>query len=290
MASGNSDKIDSSGDIDIIEFIKEKYGEAATMASRGKQASCCGGTCADRITSNLYSQPEVEAVPNEALLASLGCANPVALAELNPGEVVLDLGCGGGIDVLLSAKRVGPNGKVYGLDMTDEMLDLARENQCKAGVENAEFLKGEIENIPLPDNSVDVVISNCVINLSVDKQRVFQEIFRVLKPGGRLAVADIVQTRVVSEKIRKRIDLWAGCIAGALSIDDYRDKLAETGFVDVEVQVVREYSSDDVSCLIPQDAAEDVGENGVAELAGSFASAFIRATKPSACCRLLGGC
>lgn len=266
---------------DIKEFIKAKYGEAALIASRGKQASCCCG-CADTspITSDLYSDTEASELPPEALLASLGCANPVALADLKPGEVVLDLGCGGGVDVFLSAKRVGPNGKVYGLDMTDEMLALARENQRKAGVENVEFIKGEIENIPLPDNSVDVVLSNCVINLSTDKDKVLREAFRVLKPGGRFAVADIVQTKDVSDEIRRHIALWAGCIAGALGVREYEEKLAAAGFKDIEIKVVRTYSGCEAQALIPQEVLSEIGEEKACEIAGSFASAFIHAVKP----------
>src|SRR3974390_77621 len=217
----------------IKESVKEKYGQAALRAKPGG-SSCCGASastgCADPITSNLYDTNQTGGLPQEAVLASLGCGNPTSLAQLNPGERVLDLGSGGGIDVLLSAKRVGPTGKAYGLDMTDEMLALARENQGKAGVENAEFLKGEIEKIPLPDNSVDVIISNCVINLSGDKDRVLREAFRVLKPGGRFAVSDIVTRGEIPEDIRKNVLAWAGCIAGALEESDYAAKLAHAGF------------------------------------------------------------
>ena len=215
--------------VDIKEVVKEKYGQAALRVSSGG-SSCCGATassgCGDPITSNLYDSSQAQQIPEEALLASLGCGNPTALAKLNPGEVVLDLGSGGGIDVLLSAKRVGPTGKAYGLDMTDEMLALAKENKRRAGVENVEFLKGEIENIPLPDNSVDVVISNCVINLSADKDRVLREALRVLKPGGRLAVSDVVTRGEMLPEIRQSVLLWVGCVAGALEENEYRSKLA----------------------------------------------------------------
>src|SRR5512144_156689 len=218
---------------DIKDVVKEKYGKAALRVTEGAGASCCGPSCCssvpgavDPITVNLYDQKQTEGIPEQAVLASLGCGNPTALETLNPGEVVLDLGSGGGIDVLLSAKRVGPTGKAYGLDMTDEMLALANENKRKAGAENVEFLKGEIERIPLPDNSVDVIISNCVINLSADKDRVLCEAFRVLKPGGRFAVSDVVVTGEVPAAIRKNVELWIGCIAGALRDSDYREKLA----------------------------------------------------------------
>src|ERR1700682_5533359 len=216
----------------IKEIVKEKYGQAAL---RGKSGSCCGtadssGSACDPITSNLYDATEMQQVPGEAVLASLGCGNPTALAKLNPGEVVLDLGSGGGIDVLLSAKRVGPTGKAYGLDMTDEMLALANENKRKSGLQNVEFLKGEIEHIPLPDNSVDVIISNCVINLSADKDQVLHEAFRVLKPGGRLAVSDVVTRGEMPPEIKKNVLLWVGCVAGALEEGEYRDKLVSAGF------------------------------------------------------------
>src|SRR5689334_8844006 len=216
----------------IKEAVKEKYGAAATRAAEGsKSGGCCGtGSGCDPITSDLYDASQIGTLPIEAVVASLGCGNPTALAELKPGETVLDLGSGGGIDVLLSARRVGPTGKAYGLDMTDEMLALARENQKKAGVANVEFLKGEIENIPLPDNSVDVIISNCVINLSADKDRVLHEAFRVLKPGGRFAVSDVVTRGEIPEQIRKNMLLWVGCVAGALEEDEYRSKLAAAGF------------------------------------------------------------
>src|SRR3989475_5381524 len=231
----------------IKEIVKEKYGQAAL---RGKSGSCCGtadasGTSCDPITSNLYDAAQMQQVPGEALQASLGCGNPTALAQLNPGEIVLDLGSGGGIDVLLSAQRVGPTGKAYGLDMTDEMLALANENKRKAGAENVEFLKGEIENIPLPDDSVDVVISNCVINLSADKDRVLREAFRVLKPSGRFAVSDVVTRGDIAPEIRESILLWVGCVAGALEEQDYRAKLQAAGFEQIDIEPTRIYRVED---------------------------------------------
>src|SRR5213595_825720 len=236
---------------DIKQIVKEKYGQAAL----GKSGSCCGtlgtsGSAGDPITSNLYDAAEVQQVPGEALEASLGCGNPTALAKLNPGEVVLDLGSGGGIDVLLSAKRVGPAGKAYGLDMTDEMLALANENKRKAGADNVEFLKGEIEHIPLPDNSVDVIISNCVINLSADKDRVLREAFRVLRPGGRLAVSDVVTRGEMDAQIRKSVLLWAGCVAGALEENEYGTKLAAAGFEQIAIEPTRVYRADDAKDLL----------------------------------------
>lgn len=273
------------GGSDIKQSVRQKYGEIALNAGEGRRASCCGsGTAKDAITRDLYNEAETQGIPVEALLSSMGCANPIALAELKPGEVVLDLGSGGGIDVLLSAKRVGPAGKAYGLDMTDEMLELARRNQAEAGIENAEFLKGDIENIPLPDQSVDVIISNCVINLSTDKDRVLREAFRVLKPGGRFAVADIVFTQPVTGDVREHVGLWTGCIAGALEINEYKEKLARAGFVSPEVEVVRTYSENDACGLVPDDVAESIGEQGVRELMSSFVSAFVRARKPGCCC------
>jgi len=268
----------------IQEAVKEKYGQAALQAQKAK-ASCCGptGTC-DPITSNLYSAQDAGAVPELALQASLGCGNPTALAELKPGETVLDLGSGGGIDVLLSAQRVAPGGKAYGLDMTDEMLALARENQKKAGAGNAEFLKGEIENIPLPDNSVDVIISNCVINLSADKDRVLREAFRVLKPGGRFAVSDVVVRGEVPAEIRKNVELWIGCIAGALRDVDYREKLATAGFESIDIEPTRIYDIEDARQFL---AAQGIDVNAIApQVAGKFMSAFVRARKPAAttCC------
>src|SRR6059058_4835713 len=231
---------------DIKEAVKEKYGQTALRVKSGR-ASCCDTDelgC-NPITSDLYNASQVQQIPEEALLASLGCGNPTALAKLNPGEVVLDLGSGGGIDVLLSARRVGPTGKTYGLDMTDEMLALANENKRKAGADNVEFLKGEIEHIPLPDNSVDVIISNCVINLSADKDRVFAEAFRVLRPGGRLAVSDVVTRGEVDRRIRQNILLWAGCVAGALEESEYRAKLAAAGFDAIDIEPTRVYHVDD---------------------------------------------
>ncbi|MDH7482808.1 MAG: arsenite methyltransferase [Armatimonadota bacterium] len=265
----------------IKAFVKMKYGQIAANAKCNERASCCGGnTCADAITQGLYDEAETKDIPTEALLASLGCGNPVALAQLKPGEVVLDLGSGGGIDVLLSARRVGPTGKAYGLDMTDEMLELARQNQQAAGIDNVEFLKGDIENIPLPDNTVDVIISNCVINLSTDKDRVFAEAFRVLKPGGRLAVADIVLTRPVDDVVRKNLALWAGCIAGALEMNEYKEKLKAAGFANPEIEIVRTYQEHDAEGIIPPEVINELGEKGVMELASAFVSAFIRAIKP----------
>lgn len=270
---------------DVKAAVRETYGKAAVAASERKIASCCGsGTSKDAITRDLYAEAETEGIPLEALLASLGCANPTALAKLNPGEVVLDLGSGGGIDVLLSAKRVGPTGKAYGLDMTDEMLELARKNQAEAGVENVEFLKGEIENIPLPDNTVDVIISNCVINLSPDKDQVLRESFRVLKPGGRFAVADIVLTKPLTEVAQRHLGLWASCIAGALVISEYKTKLVRAGFTDADVEIVNTYSADDASGLIPDEVVQQLGNEGTADLMASFVSAFVKATKPKGCC------
>ena len=276
---------------DIKTVVKEKYGQAALRVKSGG-SSCCGATaasdsCCDPITSNLYDSSQAGQIPEEALLASLGCGNPTALARLNPGEIVLDLGSGGGIDVLLSARRVGPTGKAYGLDMTDEMLALANENKRKAGAENVEFLKGEIENIPLPDNSVDVIISNCVINLSSDKDRVLREAFRVLKPGGRFAVSDVVTRGVISEEIRKSILLWVGCIAGALDETEYRDKLVSAGFEQIEIEPTRIYRIEDAREFL---ATEGVDVDAIApQVDEKFMSAFVRAVKPSgagekACC------
>ncbi len=268
----------------IKEVVKEKYGQAALRVIKGG-SSCCGTAstaeaCCDPITSNLYDGSQTSQIPEEAVLASLGCGNPTALAELKPGETVLDLGSGGGIDVLLSAKRVGPSGKAYGLDMTDEMLALARENQRKAGVENVEFLRGEIENIPLPDNSVDVIISNCVINLSADKDRVLRESFRVLKPNGRFAVSDIVVRGDVPMEIRKSVELWVGCMAGALEEREYLGKLAQAGFETVSVEPTRVYRVADARELL---ASKGFDVDAIAPLVdGKFMSAFIRAKKPVA--------
>lgn len=270
-------------DASIKAVVREKYGHIARQVARGRQG-CCGGTaaagCGDPITGNLYTEEETSGLPREAVAASLGCGNPAMLAQLQPGEVVLDLGSGGGIDVLLSAKRVGPTGKAYGLDMTDEMLALARENQKKAGVENAEFLKGEIEHIPLPDNAVDVIISNCVINLSADKDRVFAEAFRVLKPGGRFAVSDIVVRGAVPTEIRRSVELWIGCVAGALAEDEYRAKLAQAGFVDIELEPTRIYRAEEM-CEFLSGQGLDV-EAVAPQVEGTFMSAFVRARKPAA--------
>src|SRR5437773_666072 len=264
-------------DKDLKDIVKAKYGQAALRVTSGGNA-CCGsapsrGEC-DPITSNLYDAGETAGLPAQAVAASLGCGNPTALAALRPGDIVLDLGSGGGIDVLLSAQRVGPTGKAYGLDMTDEMLALARENQRKAGVENVEFLRGEIENIPLPDNSVDVVISNCVINLSADKRRVLAETFRVLKPGGRFAVSDIVRRRPLPEPVMRSVELWAGCVSGALEENEYRSLLAEVGFRDVGVEPTRIYRSDDARQL-----TEDADGIDFDEIDGAPMSAFVRSTK-----------
>ena len=266
---------------DIKQIVKKKYGEAALRATSGS-AACCGGDSAagscDPVSSNLYEISETAGLPREAVSASLGCGNPTALAQLQPGEIVLDLGSGGGIDVLLSAKRVGPTGKAYGLDMTDEMLELARENQRKAGIGNVEFLKGEMENVPLPDNSVDVIISNCVINLSADKDRVLADAFRVLRPGGRLAVSDVVARGDVPPDIRRSVELWIGCMAGALEENEYRDKLIRAGFDAVDIEPTRVYKA--------EDARESLTAAGLdldrinASIEGKFASAFIRARKP----------
>jgi len=265
---------------DIKTIVKEKYGAAALRVKSGG-SSCCGATascgCADPITSNLYDAAQTGQVPEEALLASLGCGNPTALANLNPGEVVLDLGSGGGIDVLLSARRVGPTGKAYGLDMTEEMLALANENKRKAGIENVEFLKGEIENIPLPDNSVDVIISNCVINLSADKDRVLREAFRVLKPGGRLAVSDVVTRGDIMPEIRKSVLLWVGCVAGALEENDYRNKLSSAGFEDIEIEPTRIYRVEDAREFL---SGQGIDVDALApQVDGKFMSAFVRAVK-----------
>jgi arsenite methyltransferase len=271
----------------IKEIVKEEYRHAALQAASGA-SSCCSSSCCgtgqsrrdhDPITSNHYSAPETADLPAEAVAASLGCGNPTALARLNPGETVLDLGSGGGIDVLLSAKRVGPTGKVYGLDMTDEMLDLARGNQRKAGLTNVEFLKGDIEQIPLPDNSVDVIISNCVINLAADKDRVLAEAFRVLKPGGRFAVSDIVVRGPVPAEIRLSVELWTGCVAGALDESEYRDKLAQAGFQEIDLAPTRVYRMEDARELL---AGSGLNLDAVApQVDGKFISAFVRARKPA---------
>jgi len=276
--------------MELKEKVREKYGAAARRVREGSglpadccsTTSCCdgfGAASCDPITSNLYDETEAGGIPEQALKASLGCGNPTALASLNPGEVVLDLGSGGGIDVLLSARRVGPQGKAYGLDMTDDMLALARENQRKAGIENVEFLKGEIENIPLPDNSVDVVISNCVINLSGDKDRVLREAFRVLKPGGRFAVADVVVAGDVPDEIRRSMELWVGCVAGALRDSEYIAKLARAGFDSIDIESTRIYRTEDARTFL---TGTGVDVDAVApRVDGKFMSAFIRAVKPA---------
>jgi SAM-dependent methyltransferase len=270
----------------IKDIVQEKYGQAALRVVSGKGNACCGGSpssCssgADPITSELYDELQKSELPEAAVLASLGCGNPTALAELKPGEVVLDLGSGGGIDVLLSARRVAPGGKAYGLDMTDEMLGLANENKRQAGVENVEFLKGEIEHIPLPDSSVDVIISNCVINLSADKDKVLAEAFRVLKPGGRLAVSDVVTRGEIPPEIRKNVLLWVGCVAGALEEHEYKTKLTAAGFEQVGIEPTRIYQLDEARAFL---SGEGVDLEAIApQVDGKFMSAFIRATKPAA--------
>lgn len=277
--------------VDIKEAVKEKYGETArrVRAGEGVPADCCTSTgcctgvaaaSCDPITGNLYDEAQKSGLPEKAVQASLGCGNPTALAELKPGETVLDLGSGGGIDALLSANRVGPTGKAYGLDMTDDMLALARENQKKAEISNVEFLKGEIENIPLPDNSVDVIISNCVINLSADKDRVLREALRVLKPGGRFAVSDVVVRGEVPAEVRKSMELWVGCIAGALEEMDYVKRLAMAGFDGIDIEPTRVYNIDDARQFL---AGEGLDVDAIAPLVeGRFMSAFVRAVKPAA--------
>jgi arsenite methyltransferase len=275
----------------VQQQVKAKYGSAArAVAESGNIQACCdpGLKCCDPITSNLYSADEKSLIPEKAAMASLGCGNPTALIDLRPGETVLDLGSGGGIDVLLSARRVGPTGKAYGLDMTDEMLALARENQRQAGVDNVEFLKGEIENIPLPDNSVDVVISNCVINLSADKDRVLREAFRVLKPGGRFAVSDVVVRGSVPDEVRSSMLLWVGCIAGALEENDYRERLVRAGFAEVSLETTRVYDVEDARSFLTE-AGVDVDALAPA-VKGKFLSAFIRANKPETSCCAPGCC
>src|SRR5712672_2105402 len=278
----------------VKEIVKERYGAAARRVTAGEASSCCGasgsgtsgcGTDIDPITRDLYDDRQKGGLPDAAVKASLGCGNPTALAELKAGETVLDLGSGGGIDVLLSAQRVGPTGKAYGLDMTDDMLTLARENQKNAGVENVEFLKGEIENIPLPDDSVDVIISNCVINLSTDKDRVLREAFRVLKPGGRFAVSDVVTREEMLPEIRKNVLAWVGCIAGALEENDYRNKLSNAGFDHIDIEPTRIYRTEDAREFL---AGQGINVDAIAsQVDGKFLSAFIRAGKPEAkptCC------
>jgi SAM-dependent methyltransferase len=272
--------------MDVKASVREKYGAVAKSVRGGGRESCCGPAaacgCSDPVTSNLYASNEAAQVPDAALQASLGCGNPTALASLQPGEVVLDLGSGGGIDVLLSARRVGPNGKVYGLDTTDEMLALAEENKRKSGLGNVEFLRGDIEQIPLPDAAVDVIISNCVINLSADKDRVLREAFRVLKPGGRFAVSDVVVQGELPAPVRRSMELWVGCIAGALSESEYRDKLAAAGFQDVDVEVTRVYTIADAREIL---SAEGIDADALAaDVSGKVVSAFVRAVKPAACC------
>jgi 2-polyprenyl-3-methyl-5-hydroxy-6-metoxy-1,4-benzoquinol methylase len=276
---------------DVKDVVKQKYGQAAARVAQGGSNRCCGGEAGavgrcDPITSNLYDSVQAGDVPEKALLASLGCGNPTALAELKAGETVLDLGSGGGIDVLLSAKRVGPTGRAFGLDMTDEMLALAEENKRKSGLANVHFLKGEIEHIPLPDNSVDVVISNCVINLSGDKDRVLQEAFRVLKPGGRFAVSDVVVRGEVPPAIRKNMELWVGCVAGALSDTDYLAKLAAAGFAQADIEVTRVYGVEDARDFLA-DQGEDL-QRLAQQVDGHFVSGFIRAVKPGGAVAAVG--
>jgi arsenite methyltransferase len=276
--------------MEMQENIRNKYGSIARSVTETDAVACCDPAmrCCDPITKDLYGASEKGELPEKAVLASLGCGNPTALIDLKPGETVLDLGSGGGIDVLLSARRVGPTGKAYGLDMTDDMLTLARENQRKAGATNVEFLKGEIENIPLPDNSVDVVISNCVINLSADKSKVLREAFRVLRSGGRFAVSDVVVRGHVPNSVRQSMLLWVGCIAGALEESDYRAKLADAGFADIDLEPTRTYDIEDARTFLTE-AGVPVDE--IAPLVeGKFISAFIRATKPMAACCAPGCC
>jgi SAM-dependent methyltransferase len=268
-------------------MIQQKYGQAALGVESDAGTCCGGGACVPEascnpITSNLYDAAQKDELPDTAIKASLGCGNPTALAELKAGETVLDLGSGGGIDVLLSARRVGPDGKAYGLDMTDEMLALAAENKRKSGLTNVEFVKGEIENIPLPDESVDVIISNCVINLSADKDRVLQESFRVLKPGGRFAISDVVVRGNVPDKIKRSLELWAGCVAGALSEEDYLQKLAKAGFDNIDIEAMRVYNIDDARGFLTNSGlnVDDLAK----QVEGKFISAFIRANKPAAAC------
>lgn len=273
---------------DIREVVRERYAEIARNV-RAPGSSCCydGESGSEGISANLYAADETKCLPQDAVAASLGCGNPTALAELKEGETVLDLGSGGGIDVLLSARRVGPSGKAYGLDMTDDMLALARENQKKAGAENVEFLKGEIEAIPLPDNSVDVIISNCVINLSADKDKVLREAFRVLKPGGRFAVSDVVTRGAIPEAVRRNMLLWAGCIAGALDENDYRIKLAVAGFEAIGIEPTRVYDAEDAREFLTSQSF-DV-DAIAAEVGGRFMSAFVRAKKPGAASKYKSG-
>jgi SAM-dependent methyltransferase len=276
--------------MEMQENIRNKYGSIARSVTETDAVACCDPAmrCCDPITKDLYGASEKGELPVKAVLASLGCGNPTALIDLKPGETVLDLGSGGGIDVLLSARRVGPTGKAYGLDMTDDMLTLARENQQKAGATNVEFLKGEIENIPLPDNSVDVVISNCVINLSADKSKVLREAFRVLRPGGRFAVSDVIVRGHVPDSVRQSMLLWVGCIAGALEESDYRAKLADAGFADIDLEPTRTYDIEDARTFLTE-AGVSVDEIAP-QVEDKFISAFIRATKPTAACCAPGCC
>ena len=267
------------GSTDIKTAVKKKYGEAALRVTSGSTSCCETTSTCDPITANLYDGAQVAEIPEGALRASLGCGNPIALAALNPGEVVLDLGSGGGIDVLLSARRVAPTGKAYGVDMTDEMLALANENKRKSGLDNAEFLRGEIENIPLPDNSVDVIISNCVINLSADKSRVLREAFRVLKPGGRFAVSDVLTRGEINPELRHNVLLWVGCVAGALDENDYRTKLKAAGFDQIEVEPTRVYRVEDAREVL---SGKGIDVDSIApQVDGKFMSAFVRAVKPA---------
>lgn len=276
--------VEGSGvDDSVRETVRKKYSKLARQITIEGGSSCCGGSGTQRkpdpVTSNLYESDQLAGIPGNALLASLGCGNPTALADLNDGETVLDLGSGGGIDVLLSAKRVGSNGRVYGIDMSDEMLSLAHDNQKKAGIDNVEFLKGEIENIPLPDSAVDVIISNCVINLSVNKDRVLKEAFRVLKPGGRLAVSDIVFRGTMPDEIRRNVELWIGCVAGALEETEYRVKLENSGFVDISVEPTRIYNIEDARDIL-KDSGVDL-DSFATQVDGKVMSAFVRAKKPN---------
>jgi SAM-dependent methyltransferase len=268
---------------DVKATVRERYGQAALRVTTGEKTSCCSTSCCggseDPISSNLYTDTETATLPEQAVLASLGCGNPTALAELHEGETVLDLGSGGGIDVLLSARRVGPSGKAYGLDMTDEMLALARENQRKAGVQNVEFLKGEIEAIPLPDNSVDVIISNCVINLSTDKSRAIGEAFRVLKPGGRFAVSDVVIRGEVPSEVRRNMELWVGCVAGALTEQQYLESLESAGFEEIGIEPTRIYEFEDAKAFLTGSGVDT--ETLAREVSGCIMGAFVRARKPS---------
>lgn len=271
--------------MELKDRVKEKYGKIAGQVAKGGSGCCCGARAAtgiaqaNRMSHEIYEQGDFTGIPSAAISASLGCGNPSALAQLQPGETVLDLGSGGGIDVFLSAKKVGPSGKVYGLDMTEEMLELARENQKQAGVENVEFLKGEIENIPLPDNCVDVVISNCVINLSVDKRRVLREVFRTLKPGGRFAVSDVVLCGEIPATIRNNPQLWAGCVAGAMQETEYKSALADAGFVAIGIEPTRVFKADDVREFLASAGSEAVSVADHAD--GKIMSAFVRASKPA---------